>query len=318
MPKISELTAITGANLATGDNVQIIDVSDTTMAATGTNKKTTLADLALAVNPTPDFQLFTSSGTWNKPTGAYTCVDVLVVPGAGGGASGRRGAAGTNRVGGGPGNGNGPIFTRFRFSDMPSTVSVTVGAGGAGGLAVTTDNTDGNSGNFPGASQFGTFIYGQAGYGSFGQAGGNNSGGAGGNTESGTMPNYPAPQTPFQADRRSVSAGGGGGGNISAANVPGNGANGGSNFHAAGLTGSGIAPGGAGGAGSTPTLIPGLFGGQGGGGGGAGNAAGTVAGGNGGDGGRCAGGGGGGASTNGANSGAGGKGGDGLVMVVCY
>jgi hypothetical protein len=44
--KISDLTAITGANLASTDEIEVVDVSDTTMAATGTNKSTTLADLA--------------------------------------------------------------------------------------------------------------------------------------------------------------------------------------------------------------------------------------------------------------------------------
>lgn len=43
--KISGLTAITGASLATGDLLVTVDVSDTTMAATGTDKKTTFADL---------------------------------------------------------------------------------------------------------------------------------------------------------------------------------------------------------------------------------------------------------------------------------
>jgi hypothetical protein len=43
--KISALTALSGANLADGDEMPVVDVSDTTMAATGTNKYTTLADL---------------------------------------------------------------------------------------------------------------------------------------------------------------------------------------------------------------------------------------------------------------------------------
>jgi hypothetical protein len=43
--KITDLTAITGANLATGDELVVVDISDTTMAASGTNKSTTLADI---------------------------------------------------------------------------------------------------------------------------------------------------------------------------------------------------------------------------------------------------------------------------------
>ncbi len=48
--KISDLTAITGANLAGTDEIEIVDVSDTTMAATGTNKQTTLADLSAFIS----------------------------------------------------------------------------------------------------------------------------------------------------------------------------------------------------------------------------------------------------------------------------
>lgn len=43
--KISGLSAITGANLATGDLLAVVDVSDTTMAGSGSDKKTTLDDL---------------------------------------------------------------------------------------------------------------------------------------------------------------------------------------------------------------------------------------------------------------------------------
>jgi len=43
--KISGLTALTGANAVSGDLLTIVDISDTTMAATGTNKKITLTEL---------------------------------------------------------------------------------------------------------------------------------------------------------------------------------------------------------------------------------------------------------------------------------
>jgi hypothetical protein len=46
--KISGLTALTGANAASGDLLTIVDISDTTMAATGTNKKITLTELQSA------------------------------------------------------------------------------------------------------------------------------------------------------------------------------------------------------------------------------------------------------------------------------
>lgn len=47
--KITDLTALTGANTATGDVFVLVDVSDTTMAASGTDKKITRANLASAL-----------------------------------------------------------------------------------------------------------------------------------------------------------------------------------------------------------------------------------------------------------------------------
>ena len=44
--RISELTSITGANLADADLLVVVDVSDPTMAASGTNKKVTLDEFA--------------------------------------------------------------------------------------------------------------------------------------------------------------------------------------------------------------------------------------------------------------------------------
>lgn len=47
--KVTDLTAITGANTATGDLFSLVDISDTTMAASGTNKKITRAELLNAL-----------------------------------------------------------------------------------------------------------------------------------------------------------------------------------------------------------------------------------------------------------------------------
>lgn len=47
--KISALTAITGANTAVGDLAVVVDISDTTMAASGTDKNMTIAELAQGV-----------------------------------------------------------------------------------------------------------------------------------------------------------------------------------------------------------------------------------------------------------------------------
>lgn len=47
--RISDLTALTGASLASTDLAVVVDVSDTSMASSGTDKKTTVADLATAI-----------------------------------------------------------------------------------------------------------------------------------------------------------------------------------------------------------------------------------------------------------------------------
>lgn len=47
--KATALAALTGAGTADGDLFNLVDVSDTTLAASGTNKKITAAELALAV-----------------------------------------------------------------------------------------------------------------------------------------------------------------------------------------------------------------------------------------------------------------------------
>lgn len=43
--KLTDLSALTGANIDVADLIEVVDLSDTTMHSSGTNKKTTLADL---------------------------------------------------------------------------------------------------------------------------------------------------------------------------------------------------------------------------------------------------------------------------------
>jgi hypothetical protein len=228
-----------------------------------------------------------------------------------------------------------------------SSYSITVGAGGLGGSAITINNTNGNNGASGGDTIFQDFVTAKLGSGG---AGGTTSlsvsGGAGGNHVTGS-PNF----GPFALP------GGSGAVGRTDTTLGNTGAN--------GFTGSNAMPGGGGGRGMSTTTLATLAAGNGGGiydngslvSGGAGGAAVagssgangtdvankyiydvnntltnalgtgggggfpgdlavTIAGGNGGNGGRGAGGGGGGASRDGQNSGAGGNGGAGVCIVV--
>jgi hypothetical protein len=280
------------------------------------------ATFAVPPNYAPNIQVFTSSGTWTKPSG-YTSARRLVVGAGGGGGSGRRRANATVGFGGGGGQGGSFAEDIVSLSLLGATETVTVGTGGSGGLAASADSTNGNAGGAGTISSFGT-----ANTASYIAASGGN-GGAAGTTVSAAGGTNPAANgqaigyaggasgagataavvgSPATPPYGKAAGGGGGGGGLNAANVVASGAVGG--IGASGqlqANTSGLA----GLANSAGTYSPGS--------GGNGSDGSTGAGTAGGHGGYPGGGGGGsGASTNANAAAAGGDGGDGIVVVICW
>lgn len=275
---------------------------------------------------------YTSSGSF---TVDYTARDlfVLAIGGGGGAGSGMRGAASTNRFGGGAGQGGAMVYRRLNPRSLPTDIVINVGSKGIGGLGQTVDSTNGNPGTAGGDSEFGAYV----------KAKGGNPG-LGGTTAAGTPGNGALASSCIPAYGPYVI-------------LPGNGGAGSTNATATtgtqGLLGNTGTPGGGGATGINNTNVSGTVGGQGGGviangisilgpssaspngvsnlanflmfetslttghGIGSAGAGGTSTQINGGNGGNYGAGGGGGAATlNGTTSGKGGDGGDGLVLVL--
>lgn len=280
-----------------------------------------------AVAPTPPkVDILTGSGTWTKPAGAVRH-RVVCIGAGGGGGSGRMGAAGTVRTGGGAGSGGQIVSTEFQAADLGTTEQYACGAGGVGGAAVTTNDTNGNNGGTGVSTVFSTpqstaKVFAFGGLGGFGgstasaaggsyvvpgSSQGSSSSAAGGTGNSAT--------SGLGRPTQICGAGGGAGGGISSANVDAGGGLGAANLsgNTANPTG-GVASSSATAPAGVDSLSPILSGGSGSGGGGSS----VSAGGNGGAGAVGSGGGGGGAALNGFSSGAGGNGGAGRIVVITY
>jgi len=300
------------------------DFQEITLGSGLTMSGTTLS--ASGGSSNVDVKLYTANDTWTNPSPSTAKrVFVKLVGGGAGGGSGRKGAAGTNRYGGSGGAPGATVETWFLTTDLASTISVTVAAGGTGGAAVTADSTNGNNGTAGGSTTFSTVtaVGGLAGVGgtaaSANQPGGKSGSCLFGLTSAASLGSGNGSNSTGSSVTASVASfptGGGGGGGLNTSNTTASGGTGGGlgegtymQLVAGGTAGT------AGNAGGNGNSARGV--GTGGGGGGSSASANAGDGGNGG--GYGSGGGGGGAATDSVgNSGRGGDGAGGYALIITY
>jgi hypothetical protein len=158
-------TALTANNVILGNGTSAVQVvAPSTSGNVLTSNGTTWVSSSAPGGVLTNTQTFTSSGTYTKPSGASW---VQVTLWGGGGSGGASFSAGC-----GAGGGGGMYFQQiFPASSLSSTVTVTIGAGGAGVIAQGAGNDGGNTTFGAYATAFG---------GKKGSGGGASSGGNGG------------------------------------------------------------------------------------------------------------------------------------------
>ena len=168
-------TTLTANNVLLGNGASALQVvaPGTTGNVLTSNGTTWISQAGAAA---ASVQEFSSSGTWTKPSGAQFVL-VEVWGAGGGGGRPRAGTPSANSAGGG-GGGGAYNYSTFLASELPSSVTVTIGAGGTGATS------NASNGGIGGSTTFGTFVTSYGGGGGAGTVASNqfNNGGSGGGT----------------------------------------------------------------------------------------------------------------------------------------
>jgi hypothetical protein len=210
---IGAWNSIGGATSATYVLADFVDERRYQCVVTGTNNRTAGTD--------PIVRYYTASDTWTKPAGLAR-VSLLALGGGGGGGSGRNSVAPTVAFGGGGASGGAIVHVcNIPASVLGATEDVTIGAFGAGGVAVSTDNTTGNNGAHGGDTSFGAHV--KAPGGRLGTGGSTTSGAGGGKTMAAALPSFAGggAYNQFYCNQGVGSAGGATGGGAASAGTKG-------------------------------------------------------------------------------------------------
>jgi|GEM_PF-1733025 hypothetical protein len=101
----------------------------------------------------PNLQTFATTGTWTKPSGV-TWVLVKMFGAGGGGGGGGKGGNGTS--GGAAGGGGSYAVYQYSATDLPASLTVTIGTGGTAGAGAT--SSVGGNGGTGGNTSFGSYL----------------------------------------------------------------------------------------------------------------------------------------------------------------